>query len=104
MHPWIVPTEVESVITSYITLGHVDTIADPTVDLIKKELTGAIAIRRAVRQGRPNVEALHDQPATIDPGATSGVLLVDLFILVAAMLMLMLLPIMMMSMLILMKK
>ena len=49
MHPWIVPTEEESVMTSYITLGHVDTIADPTVELIKKELTGATDIRRAVR-------------------------------------------------------
>ena len=60
MHPWIVPTEEESVMTSYITLGHVDTIADPTVELIKNELGGATAIRRAVRQGQPNVEALHD--------------------------------------------
>ncbi|KAM3379751.1 hypothetical protein P3S68_012165 [Capsicum galapagoense] len=64
VHPWIVPTEEESVMTSYITLGHVDTIADPMVELIKKELAGATAIRRAVRQGQPNVEALHDQPFT----------------------------------------
>ncbi|KAM3219403.1 hypothetical protein P3L10_023934 [Capsicum annuum] len=59
--------------TSYITLGHVDTIADPTVELIKKELAGATAIRTAVRQGQPNVEALHDQSFTkADPGASSG--------------------------------
>ncbi|KAF3633937.1 hypothetical protein FXO37_26779 [Capsicum annuum] len=58
VHPWIVPTEQESVVT----LGHVDTIADPILELVKKELAGAISIRRAVRQGQPNVEALHDQP------------------------------------------
>ncbi|KAF3619491.1 hypothetical protein FXO38_32903 [Capsicum annuum] len=51
VHPWIVPTEKESVMTSYITLGHVDAIADPMVELIKKELARAIVIRRAVRQG-----------------------------------------------------
>ncbi|KAM3382579.1 hypothetical protein P3S68_008153 [Capsicum galapagoense] len=73
VNSWIVSTEEESVMTSYITLGHVDTIADPTVELIKKELAGATAIRRAVRQGQPNVEALHDQPFTkTDPGASSG--------------------------------
>ena len=67
------PTEEESVMTSYITLGYVDTIADPTVELIKKELAGATTIRRVVRQGQPNVEALHDQPLTkADPGASSG--------------------------------
>ncbi|KAM3308366.1 hypothetical protein P3S67_010110 [Capsicum chacoense] len=73
VHPWIVPTEEESVMTFYITLGHVDTIADPTVEIIKKELAGATTIRRAVRQGQSNVEALHDQPFTkVDPGASSG--------------------------------
>ncbi|KAM3285190.1 hypothetical protein P3S67_023989 [Capsicum chacoense] len=73
VHPWIVPTKEESVMTSYITLGHVNTIADPTVELIKKKLAGATAIRRAVRQSQPNVEALHDQPFTkADPGASSG--------------------------------
>ncbi|KAM3246567.1 hypothetical protein P3L10_008334 [Capsicum annuum] len=61
------------VMTSYITLGHVNTIADPTVELIKKELAGVTAIRRAVRQGQANVEALHDQPFNkADPGASSG--------------------------------
>ncbi|KAM3323168.1 hypothetical protein P3S67_004319 [Capsicum chacoense] len=45
----VVLTEEELVMTFYITLGHVDTIADPTVELIKKELAGATAIRRAVR-------------------------------------------------------
>ncbi|KAF3678778.1 hypothetical protein FXO37_04159 [Capsicum annuum] len=69
----IVPTEEESVMTSYISIGHVDTIADPTVELIKKELAGETTIRRAVKQGRPNVEALHDQPFTeADSGASSG--------------------------------
>ncbi|KAM3357654.1 hypothetical protein P3S68_020585 [Capsicum galapagoense] len=73
VHPWIVPTEVESVMTSYITPGYVETIVDPTVELIKKELAGATAIRRAVRQGQPNVETLHDQPFTkADPGTSSG--------------------------------
>ena len=73
MHPWIVPTEQELGMSSFITLGHVDTIADPTIELIKKELAGATAIRRAVRQGQPNVEALHDQPFTkADPGASSS--------------------------------
>ncbi|KAF3634390.1 hypothetical protein FXO38_25159 [Capsicum annuum] len=72
VHPWIVPTERESMMTSYITLGYVDTIADSTVELIKKELAGATTIRRAVRQGQPNVEALHDQSTMADPGASSG--------------------------------
>ena len=56
------PTKKKLVMTSFITLGHVDTITDPTVELIKKELAGETSIRRAVRQGQPNVEALHDQP------------------------------------------
>ncbi|KAF3657452.1 hypothetical protein FXO37_14929 [Capsicum annuum] len=68
----IVPADVESVMTSYITLGHIDTIADPTVELIKKELAGATAIRRAVRQGQPNVEVFHDQPTNADLGTSSG--------------------------------
>ncbi|KAM3201967.1 hypothetical protein P3L10_029591 [Capsicum annuum] len=73
VHPWIMPTEEESVMTSYITLGHVDTIADPTVELMKKELARATAIRRAVRQGQPNIEALYDQPFTkANSGASSG--------------------------------
>ncbi|KAF3632949.1 putative zinc finger protein VAR3, chloroplastic-like [Capsicum annuum] len=72
MHPWIMPTEQELVMTSFITLGHVDTIADPMVDLIKKELAGATAIERVVRQGQPNVEALHDQPTKADPKASFG--------------------------------
>ncbi|KAM3319718.1 hypothetical protein P3S67_006918 [Capsicum chacoense] len=73
VHPWIMPTEEESVMNSYITLGHVDTIADPTMELIKKELVGVTAIRRAVRQGQPNVEALHEQHFTMtDLGASSG--------------------------------
>ncbi|KAF3616863.1 hypothetical protein FXO37_34907 [Capsicum annuum] len=72
VNPWIVPTEKESVMTSYITLGYIDTIADPTVELIKKELAGATTIRRAVRQGQPNVEAFHDQPTKPDSGASSG--------------------------------
>ncbi|KAF3619131.1 hypothetical protein FXO37_33869 [Capsicum annuum] len=58
MHPWIMPTEEESVMTYYITLGHVDTIAYPMVELIKKELDRATTIRREVRQGQPNVERL----------------------------------------------
>ncbi|KAM3218157.1 hypothetical protein P3L10_022687 [Capsicum annuum] len=56
--------------TFYITLG-VDTVADPTVELINKELAGATTIRRAVRQGQPNVEALHDLPTKADPGAST---------------------------------
>ena len=58
--------------TFFITLGLVDIIADPTVELIKKELAGATAIRRAVRQGQPSVKALHDQPTEADPGTSSG--------------------------------
>ncbi|KAM3231850.1 hypothetical protein P3L10_017209 [Capsicum annuum] len=59
--------------TSFITLGLVDIREDPTVELIKKELDGATSIRRAVRQGQSNVEALHNvtQTAT-DLGASSG--------------------------------
>ncbi|KAF3683439.1 hypothetical protein FXO38_00763 [Capsicum annuum] len=71
VHPWIVPIDQELGMNSFITLGFVDTIADPTVELIKKELAGAIAIRRVVRQDEPNVEALHDQPTAIDLFASS---------------------------------
>ncbi|KAF3616996.1 hypothetical protein FXO38_34248 [Capsicum annuum] len=94
VHSWIVPTEQELVVTFFITLGLIDTIADPMVELIKKEFSRAIAIRREVRQGQPNVQALHDQPTAIDLGASYGVLLVDQ---VEAILML--LPFMMISML-----
>ncbi|KAF3613877.1 hypothetical protein FXO38_26745 [Capsicum annuum] len=41
-------------------------------ELIKKELVGEIAIRRAVRQGQPNVEALYDKPTKADSGTSSG--------------------------------
>ncbi|KAF3627684.1 hypothetical protein FXO37_29744 [Capsicum annuum] len=71
VHPWIMPTEQDLGMTSFITLGLVDTISDPTVELIKKELAGETAIRRVVRQGHPNVEALHDQPTTTDLGTSS---------------------------------
>ncbi|KAF3669717.1 putative glycerol-3-phosphate 2-O-acyltransferase 6-like [Capsicum annuum] len=47
---FIPPNDVELGMTSFITLGLVDTIADPVVELIKKELAGSTAIRRAVRQ------------------------------------------------------
>ena len=86
--------------TYFITLGLVDTIADPTVELIKKKLAGETTIRRAVSHGQPNVDALYDQPTATDPGVFSGVLLM----LVEAMLMLMLLPVVMMSMLMIKKK
>ncbi|KAM3220059.1 hypothetical protein P3L10_024590 [Capsicum annuum] len=73
VHPWIMPTIDELGMTSFLTLGLVDTKEDPMVELIKKELDGATSMRRAVRQGHPNVEALHDQPQTAaDPGASSG--------------------------------
>ncbi|MDV3185179.1 MAG: hypothetical protein Q8842_02365, partial [Candidatus Phytoplasma australasiaticum] len=56
-----------------LNLGLVDTKEDLTVELIKKELDGATSIRRAIRQGQPNVEALHDQPQTAtDSGVSSG--------------------------------
>lgn len=59
--------------TSFITLGLVDTKADLTVELIKTKLAKETSIRRATRQGQPNIEALHDQIFTAtDPGASSG--------------------------------
>ncbi|KAM3303964.1 hypothetical protein P3S67_014996 [Capsicum chacoense] len=59
--------------TSFLTLGLVDTKEDPTVELIKKELDGATSIRRAVRQGQSNLEAFHYLTKTaIDSGAFSG--------------------------------
>ncbi|PHU18546.1 Protein-tyrosine-phosphatase MKP1 [Capsicum chinense] len=54
-----------------VRLISIDTIANPIVELIKKELARAIAIRSTVRQGLPNVEALHDQPTATDPDASS---------------------------------
>ncbi|KAF3615675.1 hypothetical protein FXO38_34336 [Capsicum annuum] len=72
VHPWIMPTEQELGMTSFITLSLVNTIADLMMELIKKELAGVTAIRRVVRQGRPNIEALHDQPTITDLGAFCG--------------------------------
>ncbi|KAM3374659.1 hypothetical protein P3S68_013373 [Capsicum galapagoense] len=66
------PTIDELGMTSFLTLGLVQTKEDPTVELIKKELDGATSIRRAVRQGQSNVEALHDLTQTaIDSGVSS---------------------------------
>ncbi|KAF3661648.1 hypothetical protein FXO37_12828 [Capsicum annuum] len=78
VYPWIVPTEQKLGMTSFITLGLVDTTTYLTMELIKKELAGATAIRRAVRQGQPNVKALYDQPIATDSSVSSGVLLVEL--------------------------
>ncbi|KAF3636306.1 hypothetical protein FXO38_24273 [Capsicum annuum] len=50
VHPWIVPTEQKLGMASFIALGHVDTIANPTVKLINKELSGETTIRRVVRK------------------------------------------------------
>ncbi|KAF3652136.1 hypothetical protein FXO37_17652 [Capsicum annuum] len=72
VHPSFVPTEKELGMNSFITLGLIHTIADPMVELIKEKLDGAIAIRRAVRQGRPHIETLHDQPAATDLGVACG--------------------------------
>ncbi|KAF3667371.1 hypothetical protein FXO37_10054 [Capsicum annuum] len=60
VHPWIVSTNDELGMTSFLTLGLVYTKEDPMVELIKKELARETSIRRAFRQGLPNVEALHD--------------------------------------------
>ncbi|KAF3683602.1 hypothetical protein FXO38_00707 [Capsicum annuum] len=50
VHSWIMSTEQELGMTSFITL----------------------AIRRAVRQGHPNVEDLYDQPSATNSGSSSG--------------------------------
>ncbi|KAF3674790.1 hypothetical protein FXO37_06219 [Capsicum annuum] len=71
-HPWIIPTEQELGMTYFITLGHIDTIEDPTRELIKKQLAGKTTIRREVRQGQPSIKAFHDQTTTTDPSASSG--------------------------------
>ncbi|KAF3634643.1 hypothetical protein FXO38_25045 [Capsicum annuum] len=72
VHPWIMPTEQELGITSFITLGIVDTIADPMMELIKKELVRATAIRIAVKQGQPSVEVLHNQSIATNLGTSFG--------------------------------
>ncbi|KAF3649165.1 hypothetical protein FXO38_17810 [Capsicum annuum] len=79
--------------TSFITLGLVDTIADPMVELINKDLARETVIRRAFRLGQPNIEVVHNQPTATDSGASSRVLLVVLLMLVEAIMMLMLLPV-----------
>ncbi|KAF3620488.1 hypothetical protein FXO37_33240 [Capsicum annuum] len=73
VHLWTVPIEQELGMTFFIILGLVDTIAYSIVELIKKELAEATAIRRAIRQSQSNVEALHDQPAATNSGTASGV-------------------------------
>ncbi|KAM3377665.1 hypothetical protein P3S68_010078 [Capsicum galapagoense] len=73
VHPWIVPTVDELGMIFFLTLHLVDTKEDPTVKLIKKKLYKAASIRREVRQGQSNVEALHDQTqTTTDLGASFG--------------------------------
>ncbi|KAM3398390.1 hypothetical protein P3S68_001905 [Capsicum galapagoense] len=73
VYPWIVPTIDELRMTSFLTLGLVDTKEDPMVELTKKKLDGATSIRRVVRQGQSNIEALYDQTQTAtDSGASSG--------------------------------
>ncbi|KAM3270853.1 hypothetical protein P3S67_029055 [Capsicum chacoense] len=96
VYPWNVPIIDELGMTSFLTLGLVDTKEDPTVELIKKELAGETSIKRVVRQGQPNVEAFHDQPQTaIDMCASSSVFLVELFVMVAVILVLLPVVIMM---------
>ncbi|XP_047255362.1 uncharacterized protein LOC124888608 [Capsicum annuum] len=103
LHPWIVPTINELGMTSFLTQGLINTKENPTMDLIKKELVGATSIRRAVRQGQRNVEALHDQLQTaIDLGASSRVVAGGFICDGAAILLL--LPVVSMSMLVLNKK
>ncbi|KAF3656833.1 hypothetical protein FXO37_15262 [Capsicum annuum] len=70
-HPWIIHTQQKLGMTSFITLDFVDTIAHPTVELIKKKLAGEIAIKRVVRKGT-NIKTLYDQPAATDLGVASG--------------------------------
>ncbi|KAF3663950.1 putative uroporphyrinogen decarboxylase, chloroplastic-like [Capsicum annuum] len=71
VHPWIVPIENELGMASFIMLGPFDIITEPMVELIKKELDRETTIRRAVRQGYPNIKSLHNQPTVTDPSAFS---------------------------------
>lgn len=59
---------------SFVTLDLVHTIADPIIELIKKELDITRSIRWESREGQPHVEALHDQPATTDLGVACGII------------------------------
>ncbi|KAF3615258.1 hypothetical protein FXO37_35583 [Capsicum annuum] len=72
VHLGIVPTMQELGLTFFITLGLVYTIADPMMELINKELARAAAIRKVVKQGQPNIEVLHDQPAATNLCAAFG--------------------------------
>ncbi|KAK4706861.1 hypothetical protein R3W88_033578 [Solanum pinnatisectum] len=47
VHPWLVPTEKELPMPSLITLGLIETLFDPVVDIVKRELFGATTIKRA---------------------------------------------------------
>ncbi|KAG5629563.1 hypothetical protein H5410_001280 [Solanum commersonii] len=47
VHPWLVPTEKELQMSSMITLGLVETLFDPVVNNVKRELLGATTIKRA---------------------------------------------------------
>ncbi|KAF3624724.1 hypothetical protein FXO38_30105 [Capsicum annuum] len=71
VHPWIVSTEKKLRMTFLITLGLIDTIANPMVEFIKKELAGATVIRSSVRKGQPSVEALHDQTTAANSNISS---------------------------------
>uniref|UniRef100_M1D9M6 Uncharacterized protein n=1 Tax=Solanum tuberosum TaxID=4113 RepID=M1D9M6_SOLTU len=46
VHPWLVPTENELQMSFLITLGLVETLYDHVVDRVKRELVGAITIKR----------------------------------------------------------
>ncbi|KAF3685262.1 hypothetical protein FXO37_00797 [Capsicum annuum] len=50
VYTWIVPTIDELGMTSFLTMGLVDTKENPMVELIKKELDGETFVSRAVRQ------------------------------------------------------
>ncbi|XP_049353867.1 uncharacterized protein LOC125818387 [Solanum verrucosum] len=70
VHPWLIPTELESTMPFLLTLGFVRTLPDPKViDRIKRELDGATSIKReALGGGEEAVRAVGDPVGDVGGG------------------------------------
>ncbi|KAK4708993.1 hypothetical protein R3W88_029918 [Solanum pinnatisectum] len=70
VHPWLIPTELESTMPFLLTLGFVRTLPDPKViDRIKRELDGATSIKReALGGGEEAVGAVGDPVGDVGGG------------------------------------
>ncbi|KAH0724775.1 hypothetical protein KY284_000640 [Solanum tuberosum] len=71
VHPWLVPIEKELQMSSMITLGLVETLFDPVVDNVKRELLGATTIKRARLDDQQLV--VFNEDGMVDAAVRTGV-------------------------------